>query len=80
MSDCKQLVKTLVVGIRSVVWSISNGRVPTATKGMSEEETLLAARLLKDGLKCFVIYNDGEGSKEEKEILEYFAAVFTVGG
>ena len=79
-ADCKQLIKTLIVGMRTVVWSVSNLRTNTAAKGMIEEECLIAAKLVKNGLKCFRLYSSAGHSdpKEEKEILDLFAGVFTV--
>jgi len=49
-------------------------------KGMSEDECLLVARLVKHGLPCFAIYSHGDDAspQEEKEVLDYFAGVFTV--
>ena len=83
ITDCKQLIKTLIVAVRTVVWSVSNvkgGGQSHAQRGMQEHECLITAKLLKHGLKCFCIYNNEEpqGAKEEKEILELFAGVFTV--
>ena len=51
-----------------------------AGTGQSEEECLLVARLVKNGLPCFVIYGTGPDAspQEEKEVLDYFAGVFTV--
>ena len=47
---------------------------------MSEGECLMVARLLKNGLRCFTLYSDGPdaSAQEEKEVLDYFAGVFTV--
>jgi transformation/transcription domain-associated protein len=82
IADCKQLIKTLIVAVRTVVWSVSNvkGGGVTHMRGMKEHECLITAKLLKHGLKCFSIYTNDEpaGAKEEKEILELFAGVFTV--
>ena len=82
IADCKQLIKTLIVAVRTVVWSVSNvkGGGQPHMRGMQEHECLITAKLLKHGLKCFSIYSNDEpaGQKEEKEILELFAGVFTV--
>ena len=85
IGDCKQLIKTLIVAVRTVVWSVSNvkggGHIRgMQDRGMQEHECLITAKLLKHGLKCFSIYSndDPAGAKEEKEILELFAGVFTV--
>ncbi len=89
--EVKQMLKTMILGVKTVVWSVSNSRMsvmqardPMAgaqlQKGMSEAECLLVARLLKSGLECFAIYSTGpEASpQEEKDVLDYFAGVFTV--
>lgn len=82
IADCKQLIKTLIVAVRTVVWSVSNVKAggQPHMRGMQEHECLITAKLLKHGLKCFSIYSNEEpaGQKEEKEILELFAGVFTV--
>ncbi|KAL1520613.1 hypothetical protein AB1Y20_022187 [Prymnesium parvum] len=56
----------------------ASGSVPQ--KGMSESESALVAKLLKEGLQCCVIYSHDPDSspQEEKEVLDYFAGVFTV--
>ena len=92
--DCKQLIKTLIVAVRTVVWSVSNVKTggQAAPRGMQEHECAITSKLLKHGLRCFGIYAVEEGgaatsgtgaagggsAKEEKEILELFAGVFTV--
>ena len=89
--ECKQLLKTMILGVKTVVWSVSHSRAPVQPqhalpgnavlqKGMSESECLLVARLLKSGLRCFMLYSSGPDSsaQEEKEVLDYFAGVFTV--
>ena len=81
--ECKQLLKTMILGVKTVVWSVSHSRAPVQPahhalsgnavqqKGMSESECLLVARLLKSGLRCFMLYSSGPDSsaQEEKEVL-----------
>ena len=94
--EVKQMLKTMILGVKTVVWSVSNSRMTvqpphpvsgavvggmhTLHKGMSEAECLLVARLLNSGLACFAIYNQGPDTspQEEKDVLDYFAGVFTV--
>ena len=93
--EVKQMLKTMILGVKTVVWSVSNSRMTvqqphpmqgaissmqTLQKGMSEAECLLVARLLNSGLECFAIYNQGPeaSAQEEKDVLDYFAGVFTV--
>jgi transformation/transcription domain-associated protein len=92
--ECKQLLKTMILGVKTVVWSVSNSRAPVLQphrtsqassgivlqKGMNEAECVLVTRLLKNGLRCFTLYASGPdaSAQEEKEVLDYFAGVFTV--
>jgi len=49
-------------------------------KTMSVEEGLIFTCLLRNGIKCFTIYSAGPNPapQEEKELLDHFAAVFTM--
>jgi phosphatidylinositol kinase/protein kinase (PI-3 family) len=94
INDCKVLIRTLILGLKTVVWSASNLRTaqnsaagqPAPTthqqvrKGLTKEECLLISRLLKGALKCFPIYSAVASvpASEEKDMLDLFAQVFTV--
>eukprot|EP01114_Cavostelium_apophysatum_P014185 TRINITY_DN3613_c0_g1_i5.p1 TRINITY_DN3613_c0_g1~~TRINITY_DN3613_c0_g1_i5.p1 ORF type:complete len:3612 (+),score=1106.25 TRINITY_DN3613_c0_g1_i5:200-11035(+) len=89
IKDCRLLMKNLVLGLKNIVWGISsctpnyrgfNANVAHLPKTMSLEESLIFTRLLKNGLKCFTIYSSGPNASptDEKEILDHFAAVFTM--
>ncbi|KAG9509570.1 Transformation/transcription domain-associated protein, partial [Fragariocoptes setiger] len=109
IAECKSMVKTLVIGVKTVTSSIPTYKCPgTAdlittppdTKFFHPKETILLVRLVKYALKALDIYMIapqaqgvphpmGQGmnrqhaaqqnvrSKEEKEILEAFANIFT---
>ena len=55
----KQLLYSIVYGLKTVVWCISNFRPPTAKRPipMEEEECALISRYLENGLKCLKIYS-----------------------
>ncbi|GLJ07095.1 hypothetical protein SUGI_0058030 [Cryptomeria japonica] len=87
LSDCKQLIKTLVMGMKTLVWSITHvnssqmqvAQSPTAgssigMKGMREDEVRLASGVLKSGVLCLSIFKEKD---EEREMLQYFSQVFT---
>ncbi len=82
--DCRLLLKTLVLGLKNIVWGISSCspnyrptssnaplQVPiTSTSKSSVEETLIFTSLHKNGLKCFSIYSQGPNPhpQEEKDV------------
>lgn len=88
--DCRILMRTLVVSLKNIMWGISNCsgmvRNPNASqpqqppKMMTPEESSMFVSLLKNGLKCFPIFTEGNqpALAEEKDTLDHFAAVFTM--
>ena len=90
--EVKQLMFTMVFGLKTVVWCISNFREYTIHSAqrarsiiMDEDECRIVARFLKHGLECFKIYTLQAYSRSrtqqiEKDVLEHFASVFTVLG
>lgn len=82
--DVKALVRTMILGLRTVVWCVSNYRrtanTPRTTSSLTEEELRLLSRFVKWGLRCIVVFSDNidPSVPEEKEVLEHFAGVFTV--
>ncbi|KAH9312038.1 hypothetical protein KI387_027073, partial [Taxus chinensis] len=86
LTDCKQLIKTLVMGMKTLLWSITNVNLPhmqlsqlpidgspLGLKGMREEEVRVASRVLKNGVLCLSIFKEKD---EEREMLQDFAQVF----
>jgi hypothetical protein len=91
IKEVKQLMYTMVFGLKTVDWCISNFRNNGKRQCiMDEEECGIVADFLENGLRCFHIYgvksdlltksggDEGKSSQDEKDILEHFASVFTV--
>eukprot|EP00939_MAST-03C_sp_MAST-3C-sp1_P004697 g4697.t1 len=94
VKDAKQLIKTMILGLKTVVWCVSNYNRQAATmdKGkekalakksihrrMYESEMLLLVRFFRKALCCFSAYSEKNARlSEKKEVLDHFAAVFTV--
>ncbi|KAE8910303.1 hypothetical protein PF005_g1396 [Phytophthora fragariae] len=126
--DIKSLLRTMILGIRAVIWCTANYRNPHAkdlstvdansTDGsgmtaasssqgihtglnaksmdvvtnasgrssggehlypLTDDERLLIAKVLRNGLRCFVLYTLSENTlSEEKQMLDHFAGAFTV--
>lgn len=46
---------------------------------MTDDERLLIAKVLRNGLRCFILYTLSENTlSEEKQMLDHFAGAFTV--
>uniref|UniRef100_A0A7I4F837 Non-specific serine/threonine protein kinase n=1 Tax=Physcomitrium patens TaxID=3218 RepID=A0A7I4F837_PHYPA len=82
--DCKQLLKTLIMGMKTLVWSITHfnatplpqmNNAPVPVKGMREEEVRLASGILKSGLHCLALFKEKD---EEKEMYTHYSSVFAV--
>lgn len=136
--DIKSLLRTMILGIRAVIWCTANYRNPnakdlttvdanssdaggllgqglagamtpsplnvhsleltnslratanagaTAAEGngvthlypLTDDERLLIAKVLQNGLRCFILYTLSENTlAEEKQMLDHFAGAFTV--
>ncbi|TDH64928.1 uncharacterized protein CCR75_008854 [Bremia lactucae] len=124
--DIKSLLRTMILGIRAVIWCTANYRNPLAKdlstvdanvvdgNGMpatsdirsglnvhsremagssvtsrasenehvyplTDDERLLIAKVLRNGLRCFILYTLSENTlSEEKQMLDHFAGAFTV--
>lgn len=130
--DIKSLLRTMILGIRAVIWCTANYRNPHAKDlttvdanssdagglvaqglagGMNpsplsvhsmelsnslrpstadssgathlypltDDERLLIAKVLQNGLRCFILYTLSENTlAEEKQMLDHFAGAFTV--
>eukprot|EP00253_Pinus_taeda_P034578 PITA_34578 len=87
LKDCKQLIETLIIGMKTLVCSITHANTSEmqasqssssgsshGLKGMIEEEVRLISRVLKNGVHCLSIFKDTE---EEREILMKFSQIFT---
>ncbi|GMF16786.1 unnamed protein product [Phytophthora lilii] len=129
--DIKSLLRTMILGVRAVIWCTANYRNPhakdlstvdatntadgsgmagtanahgihtglnvhamdvvasapgrTPTGGtehlypLTDDERLLIAKVLRNGLRCFILYTLSENTlSEEKQMLDHFAGAFTV--
>ncbi|CAM6100600.1 unnamed protein product [Calypogeia fissa] len=89
VSDCKQLIKTLIMGMKTLVWSITHfnaqqqmqvsqppgGSSPGGPKGMREDEVQLASGILKSGVYCLALFKEKD---EEKDMFTHYSSVFAV--
>ncbi|KAK4791103.1 hypothetical protein SAY86_031516 [Trapa natans] len=90
VNDCKHLIKTLVMGMKTIIWSITHAHIPRpqvlasaatslpasqAFKGMREEEVLKAAGVLKSGVHCLALFKEKE---EEREMMQLFSQIFAI--
>ncbi|KAL8008147.1 putative transcription-associated protein [Plasmopara halstedii] len=121
--DIKSLLRTMILGIRAVIWCTANYRNPFAkdlstvdassadgcalasdplselnvhsmefagnissrSSGaehifpLTDDERLLIAKVLQNGLRCFILYTLSDNTvSEEKQMLDHFAGAFTV--
>ncbi|KAI4325437.1 hypothetical protein MLD38_030838 [Melastoma candidum] len=89
VSDCKHLIKTLVMGMKTIIWSIIHAHIPRsqvlastsalpatqAFKGMREEEVMKAAGVLKSGVHCLALFKEKD---EEREIIHLFSQILAI--
>ena len=88
IKEVKQLIKTMVLGLKTVVWCVSNYDDTNKKKSlsskikrqkMSETELRMILCFCDSALQCFRVYNKRNARlSEKKEVLDNFAAVFTV--
>jgi hypothetical protein len=91
VKDVKSLVKTMIVGLKTVIWCCSNyrrkqakGQAGSAPRAppyiMTPEELSLVAKFMKWGLPCLGIFTRtaDANSSEWKDVLDHFAGAFTV--
>ncbi|CAI5712891.1 unnamed protein product [Hyaloperonospora brassicae] len=126
--DIKSLLRTMILGIRAVIWCTANYRNPHAkdlssadantaegsglaavstSQGihaglgahfagvvgnlssrafgsehvypLTDDERLLIVKVLRNGLRCFILYTLSKNTlSEEKQMLDHFAGAFTV--
>eukprot|EP00002_Diphylleia_rotans_P036225 TRINITY_DN7963_c0_g1_i1.p1 TRINITY_DN7963_c0_g1~~TRINITY_DN7963_c0_g1_i1.p1 ORF type:complete len:3345 (+),score=544.19 TRINITY_DN7963_c0_g1_i1:49-10083(+) len=85
--ECRSLLKSLIWGIKSLTWGIctcsgvSQSSVSLTKSVFTMEEGHIFSRFLKNGFKCLSCYTMGDKTTspgDEKEMLDQFAAVFTI--
>ncbi|KAG2376186.1 uncharacterized protein HKW66_Vig0156600 [Vigna angularis] len=90
VNDCKHLIKTLVMGMKTIIWSIthahsprpqtlvspsSNLSPPQALRGMREEEVCKASGVLKSGVHCLALFKEKD---EEREMMHLFSQILAI--
>ncbi|ETW06733.1 hypothetical protein H310_02900 [Aphanomyces invadans] len=112
LRDVKSLLRTMILGIRAVIWCTANYRNPHAKDltsmeattlhhsssmaalghdaagatysdthmyPLTDDERALIAKVLQNGLRCFILYTLSDSSiAEEKQMLDHFAGACTV--
>ncbi|KAE9606640.1 putative transcription-associated protein [Lupinus albus] len=89
VNDCKHLIKTLVMGMKTIIWSITHAHSPRsqvlvtpspnlppqASRGMREEEIYKASGVLKSGVHCLALFKEKD---EEREMLHLFSQILAI--
>ncbi|XP_031399627.1 transformation/transcription domain-associated protein isoform X2 [Punica granatum] len=90
VNDCKHLIKTLVMGMKTIIWSITHAHIPRPQvlvspstsmpasqgfKGMREDEVSKAAGVLKSGVHCLALFKEKD---EEREMLHLFSQILAI--
>ncbi|RLN59051.1 hypothetical protein BBJ29_003112 [Phytophthora kernoviae] len=64
---------------RSSGSSLNDGNVVEHAYPLTDDERMLIAKVLRNGLRCFILYTLSENTvSEEKQMLDHFAGAFTV--
>ncbi|KAI9081282.1 hypothetical protein K1719_036782 [Acacia pycnantha] len=90
VNDCKHLIKTLVMGMKTIIWSITHAHLPRSQvlvppssslpspqvfRGMREDEVWKASGVLKSGVHCLALFKEKD---EEKEMLQLFSQILAI--
>ncbi|KAL0350433.1 UNVERIFIED_CONTAM: Transformation/transcription domain-associated protein [Sesamum radiatum] len=91
VNDCKHLIKTLVMGMKTIIWSITHAHIPRsqqalpstssgssasqAFKGMREDEVCKASGVLKSGVHCLALFKEKD---EEREMVHLFSNILAI--
>ncbi|XP_043814591.1 transformation/transcription domain-associated protein isoform X2 [Manihot esculenta] len=90
VSDCKNLIKTLVMGMKTIIWSITHAHLPRSQalvspssnlpapqvfKGMREDEVWKASGVLKSGVYCLALFKEKD---EERDMLNLFSQILAI--
>ncbi|XLR64513.1 hypothetical protein S83_015185 [Arachis hypogaea] len=90
VNDCKHLIKTLVMGMKTIIWSITHAHSPRsqvlvppapnlsppqASRGMREDEVYKASGVLKSGVHCLALFKEKD---EEREMLHLFSQILAI--
>lgn len=90
VNDCKHLIKTLVMGMKTIIWSITHAHIPRSQtvgsassslpapqvfKGMREDEVCKAAGVLKSGVHCLALFKEKD---EERDMMQLFSQILAI--
>ncbi|KAK4416821.1 Transformation/transcription domain-associated protein [Sesamum alatum] len=91
VNDCKHLIKTLVMGMKTIIWSITHAHIPRSQqvlastssgssmsqpfKGMREDEVCKASGVLKSGVHCLALFKEKD---EEREMVHLFSNILAI--
>ncbi|KAI9160936.1 hypothetical protein LWI28_012903 [Acer negundo] len=87
VSDCKNLIKTLVMGMKTIIWSITHAHLPRSQVSPSTHGTQQvlvssssnlpvwkASGVLKSGVHCLALFKE----KEERDMLHLFSQILAI--
>jgi transformation/transcription domain-associated protein len=65
LSDSKAIIKTLTIGMKTLLWSITNfnGTADTSKPALSQYELKNAAGFIRSGVKCMQLFKGTESSE-----------------
>nr|KYP66863.1 Transformation/transcription domain-associated protein [Cajanus cajan] len=76
VNDCKHLIKTLVMGMKTIIWSITHAHSP---RPQVMHPWLLsvckASGVLKNGVHCLALFKEKD---EEREMLHLFSQILAI--
>ncbi|KAJ7944172.1 transformation/transcription domain-associated protein-like [Quillaja saponaria] len=90
VNDCKHMIKTLVIGMKTILWSITHAHLPRsqalvpsssnlpspqAFKGMREDEVWKASGVLKSGVHWLTLFKE---KNEEREMVKHFSQILAI--
>jgi transformation/transcription domain-associated protein len=91
IKDCRLLMKSLVFGLKNITWAVNMCSTRQGQQGppgtnlppsalVTAEETFIYSRLLKNALRCLLVFSVGPNPapQDEKEALDHFATMFTM--
>ncbi|KAJ6743970.1 ATAXIA TELANGIECTASIA MUTATED ATM -RELATED [Salix purpurea] len=68
VSDCKNLIKTLVMGMKTIIWSITHAHLPRS-------QVWKASGVLKSGVHCLALFKEKD---EERDMLNLFSQILSI--
>ncbi|RYQ79865.1 hypothetical protein Ahy_Scaffold1g106653 isoform A [Arachis hypogaea] len=76
VNDCKHLIKTLVMGMKTIIWSITHAHSPRSqVMNHSHMQVYKASGVLKSGVHCLALFKEKD---EEREMLHLFSQILAI--